>query len=129
MAEVTTNLYEFNKVNMLQIEPISKEGLQKQVTLAATEMADWNYAMLLSVERRDYTVFYTKNAKIEDIVEELIPTLENRGTIIDIYKEETANGWEIWIKDKNQENEDEAYIYYLFNYSFGVVNCAKEGEI
>ena len=129
MADITTNLYEFNKVNMLQIPPLEEAACERQILKAAESMSFWEYAMLLSNERKDYTVFKINNANMYEIEQELTPTLFNRGTIIDLYMiDEENKAWEIWIKDKNEDGEDEAYVYYLFDYSFAVVNC-KAGEM
>ncbi|MBO7536198.1 MAG: hypothetical protein J6T34_03540 [Bacilli bacterium] len=126
MADITTNLYEFNKVNMLQIPPLEEAACERQLLKAAESMLLWEYAMLLSNERKDYTVFKIDNANMYEIEQELTSTLFNRGTIIDLYIVDN-NAWEIWIKDKNENGEDEAYIYYLFDYSFGVVDCKAGG--
>ena len=126
MADITTNLYEFNKTNMLQIPPLEEAACERQLLKAAESMLLWEYAMLLSNERKDYTVFKIDNANMYEIEQELTSTLFNRGTIIDLYIVDN-NAWEIWIKDKNENGEDEAYIYYLFDYSFGVVDCKAGG--
>ena len=126
--EVTTSLYELNKASMLNIEPLSEKGVDKQLHKVCKDMSKWHYGMLLSMERRDYTLFYIDGASVREIYTEVSETLENRGTIIDIFKATFVDdAWEIWIKDVNEDGEDEAYVYYMFDYSNGVINCKAGG--
>ena len=54
---------------------------------------------------------------------EMINTLNNRGKILSIDKQPDG-AYEIWIKDEFENNE--TFVYYLFNYDIGVVNCSDE---
>ena len=73
--------------------------------------------MLLSNERKDYTVFRIKRSIPRNIIEEISIALNNRGQILSIDKQKDGN-FEIWVKDFSTK---EAFVYYLFDYTFGVV--------
>lgn len=121
MAELDLgmNLYDFNKQAMAQLKPLEaiefnvltadlvKDFLNRQVTC-------W---MLLNNERKDYTVFlaFSENG----ILNELRPTLTNRGSVLSIDKQEDGN-YEIWIRDPES---GENFLYYLFDYEFGLIQA------
>ena len=124
MAEVNLgNLYDFNKELMKQEKIIDPIIFNKQVKEIAGDMFieasnDEHYWMLLCHDRRDFTLFNIIAAtEVNDIIEEIKPTLTNRGQIITIDKQ--PNGaWEIWIRDiETAEN----FAYYLFKYDNGVI--------
>ena len=117
------NLYEFNKNAMSQFEPMDIIKFNRMVNSIADTMADAlnldrHYWMLLCHDRRDFTLFNIIAAKgISSIVNEIKPTLLNRGDILDI--ELQPNGaYEIWIRDTETK---ENYAYYLFAYDNGVI--------
>ena len=117
------NLYDFNKNAMSQFKPMDMIAFNKATLDIAKEMReaaeenDRHYWMLLCHERRDYTLFNIIAAELANsIVNELRPTLSNRGTIIDIEKQEDG-AYEIWVRD----NENENFAYYLFPYDNGVI--------
>ena len=117
------NLYDFNKVAMNQFKPMDTISFNRAVLKIAQEMreaaeeSDRHYWMLLCHERRDYTLFNIIEATIANvIVNELSPTLKNRGEIVDIEKQEDGT-YEIWIRDNEKEN----FAYYLFPYDNGVI--------
>lgn len=116
-------LYDINKQLMLNQGTLSAAAI-KTVQQDLEEWFNWKidgYAMLLCHERRDYTLFhlYQKaNPNPPKIAaSELIELLQERGDIlsIDKYDEEV---WEIWLKIGK-----EAFVYYLFNYDNGVIEC------
>ena len=77
------------------------------------------YWCLLCRERYDFTVFNIIAAKnYEPIRKELSETLNNRGFILDITKDNDSGAWEIWVKDFDT---GEAFVYYLFKYDMGVI--------
>lgn len=124
MAEVNLgNLYDFNKELMKKektIDPIIFNTKVKQIAedMFVEASNDEHYWMLLCHDRRDFTLFNIIAAtKVNDIIEEIKPTLTNRGQIITIDKQ--PNGaWEIWIRDiETIEN----FVYYLFKYDNGVI--------
>ena len=117
------NLYDFNKSAMNQFKPMDMISYNRAVLQIAQEMReaadeyDRHYWMLLCHERRDYTLFNIIEATIANIiVNELSPTLSNRGSVIDIEKQEDG-AYEIWIRDNDNEN----FAYYLFPYDNGVI--------
>ena len=125
MAEVNLGtLYDFNKELMKKERVIDPILFNTQMNKIAREMfvdaetKDEHYWMLLCHDRRDFTLFnIIASEEIDTIVEELKPTLVNRGEIIAIDKQ--PNGaWEIWIRDAfSAEN----FVYYLFKYDNGVI--------
>ena len=123
MAEVNLgNLYDFNKELMKQEKIIDPIIFNKKVKQIAEDMFveasnDEHYWMLLCHDRRDFTLFNIIAAtEVNDIIEEIKPTLTNRGQIITIDKQ--PNGaWEIWIRDAETA---ENFVYYLFKYDNGV---------
>ena len=117
------NLYDFNKSAMSQFKPMDMIAFNKATLNIAQEMrksaeeTQRHYWMLLCHERRDYTIFNIIAAELANsIANELRPTLLNRGTIIDIEKQEDGE-YEIWIRDGGNEN----FAYYLFPYDNGVI--------
>lgn len=124
MAEVDLglNLYDFNKKAMSQLPPLDPIEFNKKTSALVKDIysrtkEDKYYWMLLNNERRDYTVFIPLTE--EGTLEELRPTLQNRGMVLDITKQPDDN-YEIWIRDPaTQEN----FVYYLFDYTFGVIKA------
>lgn len=125
MAEINLgNLYDFNKELMKKEKIIDPIIFNTKVNQIAEDMFieafnnDEHYWMLLCHDRRDFTLFNIIAAtEVNDIIEEIKPTLTNRGQIITIDKQ--PNGaWEIWIRDiETTEN----FVYYLFKYDNGVI--------
>ena len=115
------NLYDFNKQAMAQIEaldPIEFNKITEGIADTMFSNKDTKLAwMLLSNERKDYTVFIPLTK--EGILKELRPTLRNRGLITDITKQEDGN-YEIWIRDPETK---ENFVYYLFDYTFGLIQA------
>ena len=116
------NLYDFNKQAMGQLPPLDPVEFnlitQRMVNdIYARAKQDKPYWMLLNNERKDYTVFIPLTE--EGTLKELRPTLQNRGEVIDITKQEDGN-YEIWIRDPASS---ENFAYYLFDYSFGVIKA------
>ena len=120
MAEITLgDLYSFNKQAMSKVDPLSThlfhEDTRKMVTDIYTSRKP--YWMLLCRERNDFTLFILLTE--EGTYNEMIPTLENRGQILSIDKQEDGI-YEIWIRDP-ETNEN--FAYYLFDYTFGVIKA------
>lgn len=119
MAEITMgNLYDFNKNAMGQLKPLDPIEFNLKAKEVGNDIISANskYWMLLCHERRDYTVFHITGG-IDSFVKEFCPTLLNRGKVVSIDKQEDGN-YEIWIRDSlTSEN----FAYYLFDYSFGIV--------
>ena len=64
-----------------------------------------------------YTVFIIET--FEGSLDEFRPTLLNRGQVLSIDKQEDEN-YEIWIRDPETK---ENFVYYLFDYSFGIIKA------
>lgn len=131
MAEINLGtLYDFNKEAMKNEKPLDPIIFNRKVQDIAQNMFNFlddcgdQYWMLLCHERRDYTLFNIIAAvNAEPIVEELKPTLTNRGQILSIAEQpyeddELCGAWEIWIRDIETE---ENFVYYLFQYDKGVI--------
>ena len=82
-----------------------------------------HYYMLLCRERNDYTIFFINEEKKDNLYKKMMNTLNNRGKILSIDKQPDG-AYEIWIKDEFENNG--IFVYYLFNYDIGVVDCSDE---
>lgn len=112
-------LYDVNKQLVAKLEPLVVEDFFKKTREMVNDIWDSKkkYWMLLCNERSDYTVFIllTKQGTLD----EMYPTLGNRGEIISIEKQKDGN-YEIWIRDpKTKDN----FVYYLFDYTFGIIEA------
>jgi len=125
MSKPNITLYDFNKENMAQINPYTKEDLEKLCSQVAEHIwgdffyknpEDKTYWMLLCRERNDYTVFCVKDSMVE-LTEAIKDCLVNRGQVLDITEQSDGN-YEIWIRDYlTQEN----VVYYLFDYNEAII--------
>jgi len=112
-------LYDMNKQLMSKekpLDPIEFASLIKRITKEMFN-SDAKYWMLLSNERKDYTVFHLITP--EGIINELKITLNNRGEILSIDEQESG-AFEIWIRDSYTK---ECFVYYLFDYTFGMIEA------
>ena len=128
-------LYDLNKGLVQQTEVKLSEGVlnsKKEVIKNFLIKTNNNYYMLLSNERKDYTIFtmgsndgYTYEDKSKRLVSILVDEcLVNRGEIrgIDITKDKGAI--EIWMSI-----EEESYVYYFFPYDTAIINMDFEMEV
>ena len=119
-AEIKTDLHAMNKMLMAQLPELEekrKNELSKEIrNLALAEDGAFKYLMLLSNERKDYTVFALRNKNrlelADTLAKEVIECLENRGQIKEFDVKKDANAIEIWIDDA---------FYALFVYDLGVI--------
>lgn len=118
MELAETTLYEFNKANMAQIKPLDVFFLNKRCIEAVKSFENSKYTMLLSNEKRDYTVFHSINMTKEGLGKELFELLNSRGKVIDFTKQENGS-WEIWIRYPDNDN----VVFYYFDYDWGVVEA------
>ena len=102
-TEIKTDLHAMNKMLMAQLPALVEDGAFK-------------YLMLLSNERKDYTVFALRNKNrlelADTLAKEVMECLENRGQIKEFDVKKDANAIEIWIDDA---------FYALFVYDLGVI--------
>lgn len=119
-AEIKTDLHAMNKMLMAQLPELEekrKNELSKEIrNLALAEDGAFKYLMLLSNERKDYTVFALRNKNRPELAntlaKEVMECLENRGQIKEFDVKKDANAIEIWIDDA---------FYALFVYDLGVI--------
>lgn len=113
------NMYEFNKANMAQIKPLDTLWLIGKCNSIAKEIYEkGHYWMLLCRERNDYTLFNINGSKDDkQLGSDIRECLMNRGYIIDLTTREDGS-YEIWIRDKETE---ENFVYYLFDYTNAVI--------
>ena len=119
-AEIKTDLHAMNKMLMAQLPELEekrKNELSKEIrNLALAEDGAFKYLMLLSNERKDYTVFALRNKNrlelADTLAKEVMECLENRGQIKEFDAKKDANAIEIWIDDA---------FYALFVYDLGVI--------
>jgi len=123
LVTTSTSLYELNKINMAQIQPVELQWLKEKCLEVAKEIRNclWtNYWMLMCRERYDFTMFHSL-PHLEDFSSELADALyeclTNRGDVIDFTKQLDGN-YEIWIRDTETK---ENFAYYLFDYNNGVI--------
>lgn len=123
--EMGLSLYEMNKqlmANESPLDPIMLNQKVRQLTdfMVTDNNSNDDYFMLLCNERKDFTVFHiTEKATVSYTDKEIRETLNNRGFVLSIDKQEDGN-FEIWIRDFDTK---ENFVYYLFNYKFGVIEC------
>ena len=120
------NMYDFNKANMAQIEPLEVEAVIRLCIDAMKEIAIGSFWMLLNRETYDYTVFVNENNYNEEQRGlALYATLVNRGKVVDFTKQ--PNGaYEIWVRvpvinNVTGEKAEADIVYYFFNYDMGIV--------
>ena len=119
-AEIKTDLHAMNKMLMAQLPELEekrKNELSREIrNLALAEDGAFKYLMLLSNERKDYTVFALRNKNrlelANTLAKEVMECLENRGQIKEFDVKKDANAIEIWIDDT---------FYALFVYDLGVI--------
>lgn len=119
-TEIKTDLHAMNKMLMSQLPELAekrKSELSKEIrNLALVEDGAFKYLMLLSNERKDYTVFALRNKNrlelADTLAKEVMECLENRGQIKEFDVKKDANAIEIWIDDA---------FYALFVYDLGVI--------
>lgn len=119
-TEIKTDLHAMNKMLMAQLPELAekkKNELSKEIrNLALVEDGAFKYLMLLSNERKDYTVFALRNKNrlelADTLAKEVMECLENRGQIKEFDVKKDANAIEIWIDDA---------FYALFVYDLGVI--------
>lgn len=120
MAEITLgNLYDFNKQAMNNEHPLDPIEFNIKTNNLISDIYNRKskFWMLLNNERKDYTVFIVLTEA--GTLDEFRETLQNRGEILSIDKQED-NNYEIWIRDIiTKEN----FVYYFFDYSFGIIKA------
>lgn len=109
------SLYDMNKQLVSQIEPLTDEQLVKKLEEIIKFWGNnvEKYYMLLSNEKKDYTVIHFVDKSLENrklAAADLATCLTNRGPVRSIGK--VDGGFEIWI---------DTTVYYLFPYDNAVL--------
>jgi len=118
-SSIHTSLYQLNRTAYNGMPELSEEEIKNQEENLTKwrEETNNNYYMLLNNEERYYTVFVpNKNNSLFGV--EVISCLKTRGIIKSIELLEENNSFECWIT-----HDDNSYVYYLFPYDEGVVEC------
>lgn len=129
---VMGTLYDVNKIAVNQEKVLSKFILSQKKDLIKQfiYMTKNNFYMLLSNEKKDYTIFtldidndkYTYEDKAVKASKVLVDEcLINRGDIKGIDKTEDGNAIEIWLTI-----DGDSYVYYFFPYDTAIINVTEE---
>lgn len=121
---VNVSLYELNQGAMTALPAMTTDAIEaakEKIAEYVSNIPFGRYYMLLSNDRKYYTIFHVGNASgtdfdYETIEDQVIDCLKNQGTIKDISA--VDSGIEFWITIDNN-----SYVYYLFNYDRGVIKC------
>lgn len=118
-VDLGVTLYDMNKQAMRSEPPLDMIMFNRKMIEVSDRIIESKkeYWMLLNNERKDYTVFKINRFISRNIIEDISIALNNRGQILSIDKQKDGN-FEIWVKDYNT---GEAFAYYLFDYTFGMV--------
>lgn len=113
MQKIETNLHELSKVVIAQLPKLNEEGLNKLIDeIEVLDNGSRRYFMLLSNEKRDFTVFHLNEFEKKVLGKEVIDVLNSRGVIKEYEVINEHEAIEIWVDD----------VYYaLFPYDLGVV--------
>ena len=109
--EMEMNLHDLNKAVIAAMPELPKEIVKEKMEniLSFARGVNDKYFMLLSNEKRDFTIFKSE-IKNDKLISNLLEVIESRGTIKAIDAVEGA--FEIWIEDT---------FYAFFPYDLGVV--------
>ena len=121
MEENATTIYDINKQLKAKERILTEKEIKNKISeIVESFLGKWpKYLMLLSNERKDYTIFdFSKAILVDTFKKDLKEALENRGLILTFEKVEN-NTWEIWIRDKDTLDN---IVYYLFDYTDGVIS-------
>lgn len=111
------NMYEFNQISYSSVPDMTEEELDKAKknlrTFLQNNIAD--YYLLLNNEAHYYTVFnYVNTLKIKEMTETIMEIVLELGSIKAIEIEDDKV--EFWIM-----HENECKVFYLFDYTQGVI--------
>lgn len=117
---INVSLFELNQSAMTALPPLPAEEIEnaKNAIHDFVHGSKQVWFMLLSNEKRYYTVFNTKsgNKELPKIEDEVIECLEGQGQIKAF--ENLGDSIELWVT-----TEEQSYVYYLFGYNRGVILC------
>ena len=112
MADIKTNLHDLNKMVVGQLPELNKKGIEELASdIRTLERKKEKYFMLLSNEKKDYTIFNKVKEK-GSLDLEVLDVISTRGKIKEYEVMGDYDAIEIWV--------DETF-YALFPYDLGVV--------
>ena len=121
MAEIEINNYQIHKQLYSQMKPLDEEKMKEKLA----SIGSWfsahmkqKFFMLMCKEEDYYTVLYIKDMNYSKAVKELHELLAWQGEILDIRYVHGEDAYECWVKRKEDE---EAKMFYLFLYDWGVI--------
>lgn len=117
------SLYDLNKSTIAQL-PLATEEDKANYALELDEYQDAtqaNYYMMLCHDYHYYTILHHNHdaSAIDGFGVTVLDCLNNTGDLITMEYDKEQKAYEIWMKIN-----DEAYVFYLFNYDIGVVDFA-----
>ena len=123
MNNSEVKIYDVCKSLTASLQPYDPIVLKRKISAIAESYTETNlidYLMLLCHDRRDYTIFNISRGFDTDTFKlDLEECLFNRGYVVSIEEAtDELNAWEIWVRDKETE---ENFCYYLFNCSNAVI--------
>lgn len=115
------NLYDLNKQGYLTLDNMTTSEIdnayEKLMNHLSATCYQTEYFMLLSNEKRDYTVFAFDRgtASRRDLVSEIFSIVLSRGKLkaVEFNEDNTVDFWVLI--------DDECFMYKLFDYDFGVI--------
>lgn len=121
------NLYDFSKEIAKTDAAMAYSDIRNKLKNVASSLyLNKQYLMLFNKERADITVIHFNKKQEFDNYEEQITSfaddvteaLINRGDVLHIDPQIENACWEIWIREKET---NECFVYYLFDYTKGVI--------
>lgn len=123
MADLGISLHDFKVQALGNFSPLQDDQLDKMAFKIQDYLGDCNdeYYMLLSNERKDYTLFHFVKDKVSllEVGRTVIECLQNRDLDILDYEVSSAGGFEIWVRDR--EADPSVFFYAFFPYDIGVI--------
>lgn len=118
------NLYDINKQVISQLPALNTEDVDnsKKIIVEYFNNTLGEYYMLLCNDLKYYTIFSLKETLTEPIFEDEVIdcVLDFVDNIKSINYDENKTAIEIWFT-----KDEETYVMYLFDYSLGVIECAR----
>ena len=121
MAEIEINNYQIHKQLYSQMKPLDDEKLGEKLASVGSWFSahmKHKYFMLMCKEESYYTVLHIKDMNYSKAVKELHNLLDFQGDILDIRYVHGEDAYECWVKG---EDDEEAKMFYLFLYDWGVI--------
>ena len=119
---VTMSLYQINQSVFSSLPDITKDELEhsKEMINDYLSATKSKYYGLINNEEHYFTIFAVKPQyeAYKRLIDELIEALKNLGTIKTIDRDDDK--FECWVTN----SDGISHVYYLFDYSKGVIECA-----